>query len=162
MHLTGSKYNDTDHHGLMINPLGQNLDYEYISLEGTFFPFVNNKSYEKTVMMTRGTKRPCSLDDNEWATERSGCNWGHPSGSFELLITFILTQFIPHSIHHIVLLTLVYLIAANIFKFLKGVRILGSTNEFQKVWAMLEIGCKTSNLLIKLLYNLLIKLLQCS
>ena len=49
----------------MINLLGQNLDYEYTLLEGTFFPFVNNKSYEKIVMMTKGTKRPSSLDDNE-------------------------------------------------------------------------------------------------
>lgn len=49
----------------MINLSGQNLDCEYILLAGTFFPFVKNKSYEKTVMMTRGTKRPSSLDDNE-------------------------------------------------------------------------------------------------
>ena len=44
--------------GLMINLFGQNLDYEYTLLEGTFFPFVNNKSHANTVMVMRGTKRP--------------------------------------------------------------------------------------------------------
>ena len=52
-----SKYSDIDH-GLMINLFGQNLDYEYTLLEGTFFPFVNNKSHEKTVMVMRGPKKP--------------------------------------------------------------------------------------------------------
>ena len=54
-------------HGLMINFLGQNLGigYEYTLLEYAFFPFVKNKSYEKTIMRARGTKRPSSLDGNE-------------------------------------------------------------------------------------------------